>query len=150
MVDDHDDLDDDDNDHLVGDDDVEGEDIFRGPIKERALFSDKSTLGHIACHDTLYNTLHCTILYNTLGHIACQIQTVPCHEIRDLYCFPPITSSPISPSINILSPETQVIPGFSCTLKSKSQVDFWLPEHFLADSNVCQSLTSDVVMISPS
>ena len=44
------------------DDDGEGEDIFWGPIKERALFSDKSSV----------------------GHIAWQLSTVPCHEIRPL------------------------------------------------------------------
>lgn len=49
-------------DHDDDDDDGEGEDIFWGPIKERALFSDKSSV----------------------GHIAWQLSTVLCHEIRPL------------------------------------------------------------------
>ena len=51
-----------DDDGVDDDDDGEGKDIFWGPIKERALFSDKSSV----------------------GHIAWQLSTVPCHEIRPL------------------------------------------------------------------
>ena len=108
-----------DDDHAddLDDDDWEREDIFWGPIKERALFSDKSTL----------------------GHIACQSQTVPCHEIPPLllptyHRFPhfPINQHPLGRDTSYPRVQLYFIPGKKeGSTHWTSQVDLLVTEQLL-------------------